>query len=195
MAVRRSFIAGLGTTGVLVAFAALLLVVMGALLGFRGWPGDGAGGDSGGVAIGDARLPGLPADLLPFATAAHPEAAAPTSLFNDRHAHRRRARDAGAVEGVRQHSKAERRAANDVVGGGAAPGARGVSPAIPSPTVKSVTDGVANTVNEVSQRAGRRLGATTPVGNLVVETGSAVSQTVHELGVEAQRPGKLPKLP
>ena len=39
------------------------------------------------------------------------------------------------------------------------------------------------------------LGATTPVGHLVVETGSAVSQTVRDLGVQAQRPGKLPKLP
>ena len=188
MAVRRSFIAGLGTTGVLVAFAALLLVVMGALLGFRGWPGDGAVGDSGGVSIGDARLTGLPPALLPFATAAHPEAAATLSPRHARRAHGRRSRDAGAVEGVRQQSKAERRAANDVAGG-AAPGA---SPAIPHPTVKAVTDGVANTVNEVSQRAGRRLGATTPVGHLVVETGSAVSQTVHELGVEAQHPGKLP---
>jgi hypothetical protein len=194
MAVRRSFIAGLGTTGVLVAFAALLLVVMGALLGFRGWPGDGAVGDSGGVSIGDARLTGLPPDLLPFATAAHPEIAAATSPGPARLAHGRRSRDAGAVEGVRQHSRAQRQAA-DRLAGGAAPGARGVSPAIPRPTVKAVTDGVANTVNEVSQRAGRRLGETTPVGHLVVETGSAVSQTVHDLGVEAQHPGKLPKLP
>jgi hypothetical protein len=194
MAVRRSFIAGLGTTGVLVAFAALLLVVMGALLGFRGWPGDGAEGNSGGVSIGDARLTGLPHDLLPFATAAHPEIAGTPSRGPARPAHGSRSRDAGAVAGVRQHSRAEREAANDVAGG-SAPGAHAVSPAIPNPSVKAVTDGVANTVNEVSQRAGRRLGETTPVGHLVVETGSAVSQTVHDLGVEAQHPGKLPKLP
>lgn len=191
MAVRRSFIAGLGTTGVLVAFAVLLLVVMGALLGFRGWPGNGAVGDSGGVSIGDARLTGLPPDLLPFAAVARPEAAAPTT-GHARRTHGGRSRDSGAVEGVRQHSKAERRqAARDLAGGGA-PGA---TPAVPQPGVKAVTDGVANTVNEVSRRAGRRLGETTPVGHLVVETGSAVSKTVHDLGVEAQHPGKLPKLP
>ncbi len=186
MAVRRSFIAGLGTTGVLVAFAALLLVVMGALLGFRGWPGDGAVGDSGGVSIGDARLTGLPPQILPV-SASQPDAAAPPT--HAQRAHGRRSRDAGAVEGVRQHSRAERQAARDVAGGGTAPGA---SPAIPHPTVQAVTDGVANTVNEVSQRAGRRLGASTPVGHLVVETGNAVSQTVHDLGVQAQHPGKLP---
>jgi hypothetical protein len=191
VAVRRSFIAGLGTTGVLVAFAALLLVVVGALLGFQGWPGGGGVGDAGGVSIGDARLTGLPPQILPVAKS-QPEAAAPPSLSHAQRAHGRRSRDAGAVEGVRQHSRAERRSARDVAGGGAAPGA---SPAIPHPTVEAVTDGVANTVNEVSQRAGRRLGSTTPVGHLVVETGSAVSQTVHELGVQAQHPGKLPKLP
>ncbi len=193
MAVRRSFIAGLGTTGVLVAFALLLLVVVGALLGFRGWPGDGSVGDAGGVSIGDARLTGLPPDLLPFAAAARPElTAAPSSG----HARGRHSRDAGAVAGVRQHSKAGRRqSARDVAAGGGAPGARGASPAVPQPTVKDVTDGVANTVNEVSRRAGQRLGETTPMGHLVVETGSAVSQTVHDLGVQAQHPSKLPKLP
>lgn len=191
MAVRRSFIAGLATTGVLVAFAALLLVVMGALLAFNGWPGNGAVGDSGGVSIGNARLTSLPPDLLPFPTAARPEIAAAPSGGPARPAHGRRSRDAGAVEGVRQHSRAERQAANDLAGG-RAPGSRGVSPAIPHPTVRAVTDGVANTVNQVSQRAGRRLGETTPVGHLVVETGSAVSKTVHELGVQAQQPGRLP---
>ncbi len=39
MIATRAYIAGIGTSGVLLAFAALLLIVLGALLGFRGWPG------------------------------------------------------------------------------------------------------------------------------------------------------------
>lgn len=41
MRATRAYIAGIGTSGVLLAFAALLLIVLGALLGFRGWPGEG----------------------------------------------------------------------------------------------------------------------------------------------------------
>jgi len=39
MRATRAYIAGIGTSGVLLVFAALLLIVLGALLGFRGWPG------------------------------------------------------------------------------------------------------------------------------------------------------------
>jgi hypothetical protein len=51
--VSRAYIAGIGTTGVLVGFALLILVVVGAIVAFRGWPGDAVVGGAGAVTVGE----------------------------------------------------------------------------------------------------------------------------------------------
>jgi hypothetical protein len=196
MALRRSFIAGAGTAGLLVAFAALLLVVAGALIGFRAWPGDGSVGDAGGIAIHDAQLTGLKAPTLP-SVAAPADAATKATAAGRRHAsaagHKRHARDAQGVAGVRRTSGQDQAPAS----GGSA-GAAGGSPAAPvtgpgGNLMKDASDQVANTVNQVTQTAGGHLGGTSnPVGKVVVDTGNAVSKTVQDLGVGA---GVKPKLP
>ena len=50
----RAYIAGLGTTGVLVASAVLLLAVVSTLVAFRGWPGSDAAEDTGNLIVGES---------------------------------------------------------------------------------------------------------------------------------------------
>ena len=63
MKATRAYITGLGTTGVLLCFALLLLVVVSAIVTFRGWPaGAGFGADphgGGGVVVGGACGPAV----------------------------------------------------------------------------------------------------------------------------------------
>jgi hypothetical protein len=199
MALRRPFIAGAGTAGLLVAFAALLLVVAGALIGFRAWPGGGSVGDAGSIALHDAKLTGLKAPTL-ASVAAPADAAAKAAAGGRRHAsaagRKRHARDAQGVAGVRRTSGQDQ-----APGSGASAGAAGGSPAAPAAPVtapggnlmKDASDQVANTVHQVTQTAGGQLGGTSnPVGKVVVDTGNAVSKTVQDLGVRA---GVKPKLP
>jgi hypothetical protein len=192
MALRRSFIAGAGTAGLLVAFAALLLVVAGALIGFRAWPGDGSVGDAGTIAIHDAQLTGLKAPTLPAAAA--PAAAATAARAAARHhgsarAHKRRARDSQGVAGVRRTSGQDQAPVSGSSGGSA-----GSSPGAPTTEagrnlMKDASDQVASTVHQVTQTAGGRLGGTSnPVGKVVVDTGNAVSKTVQDLGVKSKLP-------
>jgi hypothetical protein len=201
MALRRSFIAGAGTAGLLVAFAALLLVVAGALIGFRAWPGDGSVGDAGSIAIHDAQLTGLKAPTLlpPVAAPAQAATKAPAAVRHHAStagAHKRHARDAQGVAGVRRTSGQDQGPASSGSAGSA--GAAGGSPAAPvtgtgGNLMKDASDQVANTVHQVTQTAGGQLGGTSnPVGKVVVDTGNAVSKTVQDLGVRAGVKTKLP---
>src|SRR3954453_9476455 len=107
MALRRPLIAGLGTTGVLVAFAFMLLMVVGALLGFHGWPGDGRAGDAKGIGIKDTQLTKLAPVTLSFA-APGTAAAATSAATQQVRAHQSRehgGRDAQGVAGVRRTSE------------------------------------------------------------------------------------------
>jgi hypothetical protein len=53
----RAYIAGIGTTGVLIGFALLMLAVVSALVAFRGWPGDAVMDGAGAVTVGgESRL-------------------------------------------------------------------------------------------------------------------------------------------
>ena len=47
MRVTRAYIAGIGTTGSLVAAAICTLIVVGAIVAFNGWPGSGLGSSQG----------------------------------------------------------------------------------------------------------------------------------------------------
>jgi hypothetical protein len=51
--VSRAYIAGIGTTGVLIGFALLILAVVSAIVAFRGWPGDAVVDGDGSVTIGE----------------------------------------------------------------------------------------------------------------------------------------------
>lgn len=51
MRASRAYIAGFGTTSVLVASAVLLLAVVSALVAFQGWPGTGFGEDTGTLVV------------------------------------------------------------------------------------------------------------------------------------------------
>jgi hypothetical protein len=53
----RAYIAGLGTTGVLVGSALLLLAVVSTLVAFRGWPGTDVAEDIGNLVVGDSERP------------------------------------------------------------------------------------------------------------------------------------------
>lgn len=50
----RAYLAGLGTTGVLVGSALLLLVVVGTLVAFHGWPSTDVAEDIGSLVVGDS---------------------------------------------------------------------------------------------------------------------------------------------
>ena len=52
MTASRAYIAGIGTTGVLIGFALLILAVVSAIVGFRGWPGDTAVDGAGPMTVG-----------------------------------------------------------------------------------------------------------------------------------------------
>jgi hypothetical protein len=196
MAIRRSFIAGAGTAGLLVAFAALLLVVAGALIGFRAWPGDGSVGDAGSIAIHDAQLTGLKAPALSaLAAPADASASAPAGALGHRSgaSGHRRARDAQGVAGVRRTSGQDQ-----APSAGGSVGSAGGSATAPAGgagkhLMKDASDQVANTVHQVTQDAGGHLGGTSnPVGKVVVDTGNVVSKTVQALGVRADADSKLP---
>jgi hypothetical protein len=172
-------------------------VVAGALIGFRAWPGDGSVGNAGAIAIHDAQLTGLKAPKLLPSVAAPAQAATKAPAAGRHHAsaaaHKRHARDAQGVAGVRRTSGQDQAPAS----GGSA-GAAGGSPAAPTTgpggnLMKDASDQVANTVHQVTQTTGGQLGGTSnPVGKVVVDTGNAVSKTVQDLGVRA---GVKPKLP
>ena len=53
MTASRAYLAGIGTTGVLIGFALLILAVVSALVAFRGWPGDTATDGAGAVTFGE----------------------------------------------------------------------------------------------------------------------------------------------
>jgi hypothetical protein len=170
----------------------MLLLVVGALIGFRGWPGDASVGDAGGIAIQDTRLTHLPTVELqgaaPRADAPSAAAARPLGARKARRSRAGKSQDAGDVGGVRRDSADKASPA-----GGGAVGGRSVGSTSEQPRVKSVTEGVAKTVNQVTETAGGGLGGNSnPVGKVVIDTGNAVSKTVQQLGVDAQGTAKQP---
>ena len=76
MRVDRTYIGGLGTTGVLVVSALLLLAVGSTLVAFRGWPGIGVTEDIGNLFVGDSERPRAVEGPARVARQAAPAAAA-----------------------------------------------------------------------------------------------------------------------
>jgi hypothetical protein len=189
MARRRAILAGLGTTGVLVGLALVLLAVVGALLAFHGWPGTAGGGSLQGVSLDDKRL--VRAAPPSFAAAAVPGTRSIVALPRRRGGRRSRAGRAAArqgVAGIRRTLRAGRAGEDPAAAG------PGVTSAPSGPAPSSAAQGVSDAVRGVTGGGGQDLGNTAaPVGQLVKDTGDAVSQTVRELGSKAE--AKLPDLP
>src|SRR3954452_22136014 len=76
MRATRAYIASLGTTGVLVASSALLLVVVSALVAFNAWPGGDPIGGLKGLVVGNNEPALEPAGPARVAADAAPAAAA-----------------------------------------------------------------------------------------------------------------------
>jgi hypothetical protein len=191
MKASRAYIAGLGTTGVLLAFALLLLVVVSAIVAFRGWPAGDAAGGSDAVRIDDARdLIELPPVQLGTTAAAAAAARGDSAGGTARPGAAKEAGpDVGRVGGVSES-------------GASAPAQPGAAPVAPAaaggasaaPDVTGVANGVAETTRDVTEGvAGALGGVDTQVEQSVSETGDAVSGLVQEGGAAAER--QLPKLP
>jgi hypothetical protein len=79
MRTTRAFIAGLGTIGSLVAAAVCLLIVVGAVVAFNGWPGSGLGDRVDKLVVDDSSHTSVPVSTSgPAAVAAGASTAAAT---------------------------------------------------------------------------------------------------------------------
>jgi hypothetical protein len=199
----RAYIASLGTTGVLVASSALLLVVVSGLVAFNAWPGgDPIGGIKGLVVdnhepsvqlTGPARVA---ADAAPAAAAVR----------------------AGPAPGAATPARAGTGVATPIPPGGAGGGGERFSPprsttkapavrapsgppaappsAVPAPDVEGVSRGLGGTVEQVTGDTGKVVGQVNPdLGQGVSDTGKALSQIVQGVGGTVQHQLSPPKLP
>jgi hypothetical protein len=178
----RAYIAGIGTTGVLIGFALLMLAVVSAIVAFRGWPGDTMLEGSGAVTVGEGS--GMveiePVRLGEAASGAGGAAAA---------------RGAGAgrgprAEGGRFDVRGVSRSGSARIGSDASPvstpGPAG-SPSAPAAKggggdVTGVTDGAAGAVGD----------AVEPVAGGVPQVGGGLSETLNDAGDSVkQKAGEL----
>jgi hypothetical protein len=193
----RAYIAGIGTTGVLIGFALLILAVVSALVAFRGWPGDAVVGGAGEVDVGDnASLVGIePVRLGERARAADGRA---TSRAGAATAGSRRAGGRFDVRGVSQSESARLQPGSAPVG---APGANGTgtpngtgspngtgTPSVPPPASPGgggmpggVTEGPAGAVGETVG----------PVTGGLPDAGGVVGGSVPSIGDVQQKAGEL----
>jgi hypothetical protein len=201
MRASRAYAVSVGTSGVLLAFAVLLLAVVGALLAFRAWPGDGVLGDAEGVTL-DGATPLIEAEPLRLTATVAPELQAVRAA--GRSAAGGGETDALGVAGV-DLSGGSGGPAQDAGGFGGSPGSPAGSDRSPAgssgspagsdgasagsegspPGAGGGSDGVAGTVETVTHGGGQGLGQTAaPLGQLVEDTGKAVSKPVSDLGVK-----------
>jgi hypothetical protein len=196
MSVSRAYIAGVGTTGVLIGFALLTLAVFSAIIAFRGWPGDAAVEGAGAMSVSDSgRLIELdPPRLGGGATAATPGQGAQGAPARGRAG----TVDAGAgvvdVKGVESSGMRQLKAGP----GGVGPTDQPDAPSLPAgPVGGPVTDGVPDGTEGATGAAGDALGqAGAPGGDSVSQVGQGLSEAVSGAGgaVQQQDVG-LPDLP
>ena len=184
MKTTRAYIASIGTTGVLIASAVVLLLVGSALVAFNGWPGGGGNGERDSVVVEDGSIvlegpEQVAADAAPAAAAvaAVPAPGTPAAV--------------AAAQGV---PVAESGA--PAVPGGPGPENRiapredagGTRPAVPPPVagapgggpVSAPTPGaVEQTTRELTRRAGETAGQVDPrLAEGITRTGEAVEGLV-----------------
>ena len=202
MRASRAYIAGFGTTGVLVGSALLLLVVVSTLVAFQGWPGSGFADDIGSLvvdeperlpvegpvqvalnastaaaAVAQAPAPGSAAatrtPVAPRTGTADPPGTVPATTFSGDHD-----RNAGF----------NNRDAGDVglppVDPGPTPAPGGLLPEGPlSPQVNRLTDGLGDTTQGLTDGLGYTVGRLNPqLGQTLTDTGRGLSDLIRGLG-------------
>jgi hypothetical protein len=199
----RAYLAGLGTTGVLLASALLLLAVVSTLVAFRGWPGSDVTEDIGNLVVGEperrlavdegpARVAAdaapaagavaeTPASGTPAAALESPIAAAievsrtPTQSSVPT---RQGATVRDDVE-LRQGTTVQR--PRDEVGDGSAASLLPQTPV--SAQVQEVTSGLGDTTQGMTDGVGHTVGTLSPpLGNAVVDTGRFLAELLRSLG-------------
>jgi hypothetical protein len=198
----RAYIAGLGTTGVLVASALLLLVVVSTLVAFRGWPGTDAAEDIGNLIVGDterqvavqdgparaareaAPAAGAVAETAaPGTAAATPDPAPPAPPQPAR-----RPPQTTVAPGARTDIPDDSRLRPGVDIGGVvtdtSPSAGDLLPGTPvSADVERVTTGLGDATQGVTDGLGRAVsGLSPPLGGTLIDTGRLLADILRALG-------------
>jgi hypothetical protein len=183
----RAYIASISTTGVMVASSILLLVVVSALVAFRGWPGDGVVNGIGGLVLDrgepSLKLPGpaqIALDAAPAASAvapAPPPAPAAPATGGP-----------GPAPAPPPNGGAPTPPSPGAPGAGSQPVAAPVStgggggPSVPAVPVDP--EDVGNTTQNLTQQVGGTVGGVNPqLGQGVTDTGKALSEIVKGLPV------------
>lgn len=188
----KAYIAGFGTTTVLVSSALLLLAVVSALVAFKGWPGAGAAEDVANLVVEDTKSVDEPVQV---ALNASPAVAAVASVPAPGTA----AAGAGAVTPA---GSLDARVPAGIIGGGG--GLRDVpqvagDPGAPLPTsepsggllpetpvsgeVRRLTDGLGDTTQGLTGDLGNAVRPLNPgAGQLLTNAGGALSELLRDLG-------------
>ena len=201
MRASRAYIAGAGTTGVLIASAVLLLAVVSALVAFRGGPGDGIGEDIGSLIVDEPKrlaVEGPPQVALNASAAAAAVAASPTpgtaaagtravrTATDFQVAARQRGIDLGPAppppdppeftSGQRDNSAGQAPVSEPPPGG--------LLPQTPiSPQVNRLTDTLGNTTQGLTDNLGGTVGQVNPqLGQTVTDTGRMLAELLRGLG-------------
>ena len=198
----RAYIAGLGTTGVLVASALLLLAVVSALVAFRGWPGTDVGEDIGNLIVGDtdrslavqdgparvardaAPAAGAVADTAAPGTAAATPAAVPTAS----QLARRRSSQSNVAPRPRAQipDDSRLRGGTDIEGvlNDRSSSAGVLLPDTPvSAELQRVTTGLGDATEGVTDGLGQTVGGVSPpLGQTLVDTGRLLADLLRALG-------------
>jgi hypothetical protein len=198
MRTTRAAIAGLGTTGTLVAAAACIFLVASAVLAFRGWPGLGLANRIGNLFVNDAppvkwNVPGTRAVAAGAGVAAGAVAAAPSGApFGP---------GAGTPDGGPPTDGGPTRSPTGPVvtggptdGGGSA-ASTGLNPALPCASctppappnpgaaVQQASHTVSQTVRDTTSTAGNAVGGS--VGSAVSGAGQSLGGTLDSAGGSA----------
>lgn len=196
----RAYIASLGTTGVLVASAVLLLAVVSTLLAFRAWPGSALVDGIGSLVVRDSerslRLQGPAQTAVDAAPAAAAVASAPApgsaAASPAPVAAGSPALSTAPLNGTGGPDGVGNVAPNGAVpvvpvapvGDRRGPAAGGLIPAGPaSDSVRGVSDNLSATARGLTGAAGDTVGQLNPkLGETVTDTGRALSEIVRRLG-------------
>lgn len=200
----RAYIAGIGTTGVLVASAVLLLAVVSTLVAFRGWPGTDVADDIGNLVVGGSERPlavqegparvareaapaaGAVAESPAPGTAAAaaapaPEPAAPAARPPSPIVFLPPRR--GQTQ-FRAEARLEQRSNAELAPSDRARGSDGLLPETPvSAQIERVTTGLGDATQNVTDGLGRTVGGLSPpVGATLVDTGRLLADLLRALG-------------
>ena len=190
MRATRAYIASLGTTGLLLAFSASLLVVVGTLFAFNAWPGAEIRDTVDSLLVDDEEkrfgVAGPAQVALDSAPAALAVASAPAGgvLTADGGVAAPGAAGGGSLPPGTPGGGVDGTLVDGTTpGGGGGGGGGGVVPADGSPIDTGAgTNQLADTTEGVTRGLGDTVGGVSPeLGNTVTETGQALSDIVRDL--------------